>query len=96
MKFEDIPGTVKAAIAVGALAIGGFTYHDQFITEAEASQSARIEWISDLEAEIRTLKRLQRVEQDPDEREALQEEIEDLQEQLDCLKTADDDKVQYC
>jgi hypothetical protein len=68
----------------------GFTYHDRFITEAEASESARIGWIRDLEAEIRMLKR-----KEP-RTPSLAEEIQALEKKLDCVRTADDDKVKYC
>jgi hypothetical protein len=95
-KFSEIPTNIKAAVSLLILGASLFVYHDQFITEVEASQSARIQWINDVEAELRNLNRLLRKERDPDEREALAVEIEHMTEKLKCLKSADDDKVQYC
>jgi hypothetical protein len=89
MKLENISNSVKAAVAIGILAIGGFTYHGQFITEAEASESARIGWIRDLEAEIRMLERQPQTPQ-------LKQEIADLKKKLNCIRTADDNKVKFC
>jgi len=96
MNFIEIPNTIKAAIAVGLLAIGGYKFHDQFITEVEASQSARIDWINDVAAELRTLKRLLRSETNPEQRQWLEEDIEDLEKKLKCLKESDNETVQYC
>lgn len=96
MKFEDIPNTVKAAVAVGILAIGGFTYHDQFITEAEAAQASRLQWINDIEQELRALKRAVRLASNPEMIDLIQEDIRELEKKLKCLKESDDDKVQYC
>ena len=94
--FKDIPGTIKAAIAIGALAVGGFTYHDKFITEAEAAESERIAWIRDLEAEIRTLKRQYRQEGNAALKASLLEEVAELEEKVRCVRQADEDKVKFC
>lgn len=94
--FLEIPNTVKAAFAIGMLAIVGFTYHDKFITEAEASESARIQWINDVEAEIRALKRSKRMVKDPEILKMIDEDMKDLKEKLECLRTADESKVKFC
>ena len=96
MKFADIPNNVKAAVAIAGLAVAAFTYHEQFITEAEASQSARIQWINNLEAELRTLRRQLRITSNPETREFLEEDIRELEKKLECVREADEDKVQFC
>lgn len=96
MKFEEIPNGVKAAVGIAVMAVAAFTYHDQFITEAEASESARLQWINDVEAEIRTIKRSKRLVKSPEILEQIDEDLEELAEKLKCLREADEDKVKYC
>ena len=96
MKFEDIPNTVKATVAIGVLAVAAFTYHEQFITEAEASNNVRVMLINDIEAELRNLKRQLRITREETLIQLLKDDIQELEKKLECLKTADDEKVQFC
>lgn len=38
MKWTNIPDVYKGAVALVFLTIGGYTYHEKFITNAEASE----------------------------------------------------------
>ena len=96
MTFSEIPNTIKAAVALLVLGATGVTYHGQFITEAEASESARIQWINDVEAEIRQIKRSKRAVKDPEILEMIEEDLKELNAKLKCLKEADESKVKFC